>query len=237
MRQTAEWIEKRALALSRTLRAKSKSLQQRLEEGTHKGESCWLWVGAKDTGGYGLICDRIGREGNVSTHRLAWELKNGPIPFGLCVLHRCDIRNCVNPAHLFLGTIADNNRDCVAKGRSAAQNNNPMWNSESRKKVSAALTGKRKSAAHIEKMRQANIGKVIPIETRTKISQTLTGRPRPSDIMERIAAKRRGKPGKPHTAEARLKMSIARRGQAGRPHSEEAKAKMRAAWERRKQRA
>ena len=50
-------------------------------------------------------------------HRAAWESAFGPVPPGMCVLHKCDNPPCINPAHLFLGTIADNNADCVAKGR------------------------------------------------------------------------------------------------------------------------
>jgi len=50
---------------------------------------------------------------------MAWTVCRGEIPPGLHVLHRCDNPPCVNPAHLFLGTAYDNNRDRAAKGRSA----------------------------------------------------------------------------------------------------------------------
>jgi len=78
---------------------------------------CFLWTGTT-TGGYGRV--RRGKRTHYA-HRVAYELLVGPIPEGVCVLHRCDTPPCVNPAHLFLGTIADNNQDMVQKGRGIAK--------------------------------------------------------------------------------------------------------------------
>lgn len=77
-------------------------------------DACWLWTGSK-TGGYGQFHAAAGTF--VMAHRFAWELTNGPIPAGLRACHQCDCPQCVNPAHLFLGTQADNVADCIAKGR------------------------------------------------------------------------------------------------------------------------
>lgn len=97
-----------------------KSLSERLFKHTVKTEQCWLWVGPKQLSGYGQISygDLSNRQA-ISSHRLSWQLHNGPIPDGLSVLHKCDVRNCVNPAHLFLGTQADNMRDMKEKKRGA----------------------------------------------------------------------------------------------------------------------
>ena len=77
---------------------------------------CWLWLAACDREGYGKIFDKQTQK-TVGAHRHAWAVAHGPIPNGLCVLHRCDIPACVNPDHLFLGTRLDNARDRAAKGR------------------------------------------------------------------------------------------------------------------------
>lgn len=84
-----------------------------------KTATCWLWQGAMFGNGYGS-CAHWG-EGRHLVHRAAYRLLVGEIPDRLLVLHRCDVRNCVNPDHLFVGTHADNTRDMVAKGRNRSQ--------------------------------------------------------------------------------------------------------------------
>lgn len=79
-------------------------------------DSCWPWRGGHDQDGYGKVWDADVHR-SVSAHRVAWEQVNGQIPPGLVVCHRCDNPPCVNPSHLFLGTVQDNNTDKLAKGR------------------------------------------------------------------------------------------------------------------------
>lgn len=74
---------------------------------------CWLFGGHLNDKGYGMVRWR----GKTRTaHRVSFELANGPIPDGAHVLHRCDVRWCVNPGHLYLGTHAQNMADKVARG-------------------------------------------------------------------------------------------------------------------------
>lgn len=78
---------------------------------------CWLWLGHLNNKGYGQFWIKS-NENKVLAHRLSWEMVHGRIPSNQCVLHKCDVSCCVNPEHLFLGSIADNNADMIAKGRS-----------------------------------------------------------------------------------------------------------------------
>lgn len=86
---------------------------EKLEIVTDSG--CWIWTGATDPKGYGRFMTTNGRA--VLAHRFSWEVTNGEITDGLYVLHRCDVPPCVNPAHLFLGSPADNTADMMKKGR------------------------------------------------------------------------------------------------------------------------
>lgn len=78
---------------------------------------CWLWSGGVAHLGYGTIGLGSRAMKKISAHRASWQIHYGPIPAGMSVLHRCDIPCCVNPAHLFLGTQADNMADKSRKGR------------------------------------------------------------------------------------------------------------------------
>jgi hypothetical protein len=89
-------------------------LQQRLarDSVTDPETGCLLWTACRINTGYGLLRWR-GRP--WLAHRAAWMARHGPIPPGLCVCHRCDVRTCINPTHLFLGTQKDNMVDMAAK--------------------------------------------------------------------------------------------------------------------------
>lgn len=81
---------------------------------------CWLWTGTLNNGGYGYfksIADRKGLGRGDIAHRFSHELFKGKVPNGMSVLHSCDVPNCVNPAHLRIGTSKENMADCIARGR------------------------------------------------------------------------------------------------------------------------
>ncbi len=81
---------------------------------TIKNGDCLIWQGAKRGNGYG--CLKI--NGKLqSAHRISWKLHNKEIPEGMFVCHKCDVRDCVNPNHLFIGSAKDNAIDAYKKGK------------------------------------------------------------------------------------------------------------------------
>lgn len=75
---------------------------------------CLLWTAGLTKAGYG----ELRWEGRVVfAHRLCYEVNIGPIPSGMKVCHHCDVRSCIEPSHLFLGSDADNAIDMQRKGR------------------------------------------------------------------------------------------------------------------------
>lgn len=90
------------------------AFRARVGEPTETG--CTEWIGGRSDRGYGMLAK--GRK-NVLAHRYAYEEAFGPIPDAMLVRHKCDNPPCVNPDHLELGTVKDNSRDSVVRGRSA----------------------------------------------------------------------------------------------------------------------
>ena len=82
---------------------------------------CWEWTGALGPNGYGRVSTK--NNPDMIASRVSYELTKGEIPKGRVVMHSCDNRKCVNPAHLSVGTYLENTHDMIGKGRAV---HNPM---------------------------------------------------------------------------------------------------------------
>lgn len=108
-KQSPETIAKRLQSLRRPLAVR---FEKHFTPEPNSG--CWLWFGATDSRGYGQM--RIAKRARHATH-VSLELVGRTVPTGMQACHHCDTPECVNPEHLFIGTMKDNVADMMAKGR------------------------------------------------------------------------------------------------------------------------
>lgn len=135
----------------------------------NKTESCWLWTGGKMPNGYANF--HIERNKSWRVHRFSYWLANGEIPPGKGVLHKCDVRHCVNPDHLFIGSQKDNLQDCKSKGRTTTGTRNAMarLDNESVLKIRSAV-GSQRQIANMFNVHQSTVSNVINRKSWTHIS-------------------------------------------------------------------
>lgn len=105
-------------ACFRAYRATPEGIADRFWSKVEKSDGCWLFKGCIGHEGYGSFAYGDGpQRKQFQAHRFAWILTNGSIPGDKLLLHHCDVRDCVNPDHLYLGTRVDNIQDAIKRGR------------------------------------------------------------------------------------------------------------------------
>jgi hypothetical protein len=143
-------------------------------------QDCWLWQGAKNNIGYGMI-----RDGDKmrTTHRVSYEYNHGNIPIDKVVCHTCDIPACVNPAHLWAGTRKENAMDMVEKGRQSDYNR--KGGTLTPEIVAALAAGKAKA----KEMRKLNGTDFPKKATPEAIAARLAGSSKARDITKKALEK------------------------------------------------
>jgi hypothetical protein len=106
-----------------------RNLEEEFWSRVEKTDTCWLWTGGRTSAGYGAF-HLVGKGNYEGAHRYSFTLAGGFIPDKWHVCHSCDVKLCVNPSHLFVGTSGANQLDSLAKGRRRL-----FWNAESKRKV------------------------------------------------------------------------------------------------------
>lgn len=137
------------------------------------GDGCWLWTGGKMKNGYANFF--IGKKSH-RVHRLSYQHFFGEIPNGLGVLHKCDVRNCIRPDHLFTGTQKENILDCKKKGRTTSGVKDAMSKLndeqvESIRKIYEIGGTSQRNLAEMFSVDQSNISRIVNRKAWTHITK------------------------------------------------------------------
>lgn len=156
---------------------------------------CWLWDGRVTIFGYGQIT-LYGK--GEQAHRASWRLFRGPIHDGMCVLHKCDVRSCVNPDHLWLGTQVENIADMVGKGRQGSRAKG-VKNHNAKLTEEAVRTILRSTWSHSELAAQFGVNQSHISRIKNRVSwgwvalseEEITSRPQPPQLSKPAAERDR----------------------------------------------